>query len=204
VIVIGEDGRTPTRLGLEANAHALARYAALCQEAEIVPVVEPEVLMDGGHSIERCFEVTEAALHSVFHALWEQKVALEGLLLKPNMVLPGTTSARPAPVEEVAEATVRCLLRNVPAAVPGIVFLSGGQADELATAHLNAMNRLPGPRPWPLSFSYARALQAAPLRTWAGDPARTGDAQRAFRHRARCNSAARSGAYTPELERSVA
>ena len=159
--------------------------------------------MDGGHSIERCFEVTEAALHSVFHALWEQKVALEGLLLKPNMVLPGTTSARPAPVEEVPEATVRCILRNVPAAVPGIVFLSGGQADELATAHLNAMNRLPGPRPWPLSFSYARALQAAPLRTWGGDLARVDDAQRAFRHRARCNSAARSGAYTPELERSA-
>jgi len=204
VIAIGEDGRTPTRLGLEANAHALARYAALCQEAEIVPVVEPEILMDGGHSIERCFEVTEATLHTVFHTLWEHKVALEGLLLKPNMVLPGTTSARQAPVEEVAEATVRCLLRSVPVAVPGIVFLSGGQADELATAHLNAMNRLPAPRPWPLSFSYARALQAAPLRTWGGDPARVGDAQRAFRHRARCNSAARSGAYTPELERSAA
>jgi fructose-bisphosphate aldolase class I len=204
VIAIGEDGRTPTRLGLEANAYALARYAALCQEAGIVPVVEPEVLMDGGHSIERCFEVTEATLHTVFHALWEQKVALEGLLLKPNMVLPGTASARQAPVQAVAEATVRCLLRTVPAAVPGIVFLSGGQADELATAHLNAMNRLPGPRPWPLGFSYARALQAAPLRMWGGDPARVGDAQRAFRHRARCNSAARSGAYTPELERSAA
>jgi fructose-bisphosphate aldolase class I len=204
VIAIGEDGRTPTRLGLEANAHALARYAALCQEAEIVPIVEPEILMDGGHSIERCFEITEAMLHTVFHALWEHKVALEGLLLKPNMVLPGTASARQAPVEEVAEASVRCLLHTVPAAVPGIVFLSGGQADELATAHLNAMNRLPRPRPWPLSFSYARALQAAPLRTWGGDPARVGVAQRAFRHRARCNSAARSGAYTPELERSVA
>jgi len=203
VIAIGEDGRTPTHRGLETNAHALARYAALCQEAEIVPIVEPEVLMDGAHSIERCFEVTEATLHTVFQALWEHKVALEGLLLKPNMVLSGTTSARPAPVEEVAEATVRCLRRTVPAAVPGIVFLSGGQADELATAHLNAINRLPGPRPWPLSFSYARALQAAPLRTWGGDPARTEDAQRAFRHRARCNSAARSGAYTPELERSA-
>src|SRR6266511_1465080 len=196
--------RGATRLALEANAHALARYAALCQEAEIVPIVEPEILMDGGHSIERCFEVTEAILHTVFHALWEHKVALQGLLLKPNMVLPGTASARQAPVEAVAEATVRCLLSTVPATVPGIVFLSGGQADELATAHLNAMNRLPGPRPWPLSFSYARALQAAPLRTWGGDPARVGDAQRAFRHRARCNSAARSGAYTPELERSAA
>jgi fructose-bisphosphate aldolase class I len=203
VIAIGEDAHTPTRLGLEANAHALARYAALCQEAEIVPIVEPEVLMDGGHSIERCFEVTEATLHTVFHALWEHKVALEGLLLKPNMVLPGMTSARQASVQEVAEATVRCLLRCVPVAVPGIVFLSGGQADELATAHLNAINRLPGPLPWPLSFSYARALQAAPLRTWGGDLARVDDAQRAFRHRARCNSAARSGAYTPELERSA-
>src|SRR6266403_4377424 len=203
VIAIGEDAHTPTRLGLEANAHALARYAALCQETELVPIVEPEVLMDGGHSIERCCEVTEATLHTVFRALWAHKVALEGLLLKPNMVLPGTTCARQASVEEVAEATVRCLRRTVPAAVPGIVFLSSGQADELATAHLNAINRLPGPRPWPLSFSYARALQAAPLRTWGGDPARVDDAQRAFRHRARCNSTARSGAYTPELERSA-
>jgi fructose-bisphosphate aldolase class I len=204
VIVIGEDGRTPTRRGIEVNAHALARYAALCQEAEIVPVVEPEVLMDGGHSIERCFEVTEATLHAVFHALWEQNVRLEGLLLKPNMVLPGAASPRQVPVEEVAEATVRCLRRTVPGAVPGVVFLSGGQSDERATAHLNAMNRLPGPQPWPLSFSYARALQAAPLRTWGGDPARVADAQRAFFHRARCNSAARSGAYTPELERGAA
>jgi fructose-bisphosphate aldolase class I len=203
VIAIGEDGRTPTRLTLEANAEALARYAALCQEAEIVPIVEPEVLMDGGHSIERCFEVTEETLHTVFHALWEHGVALEGLLLKPNMVLPGLTSTLQAPVETVAEATVRCLRRTVPAAVPGIVFLSGGQTDELATAHLNAMNRLPDSLPWPLSFSFARALQAAPLKTWGGDSARVGEAQRAFRHRAHCNSAARSGAYTSELERSA-
>src|SRR5213593_3776378 len=202
VIAIGEDGRTPTRLGLEANAHALARYAALCQEAEIVPIVEPEILMDGGHSIERCFEVTEATLHTVFHALWEHKVLLEGLLLKPSMVLPGA-SAPKAPVEAVAQATVRCLRRTVPAAVPGIVFLSGGQSDELATAHLNAMNRLPEPAPWPLSFSFARALQAAPLTSWGGDPIRVEDGQRAFRHRARCNSAARAGAYTAELERSA-
>ena len=204
VIAIGEDGRIPTRRALEANADALARYAALCQEAEIVPIVEPEVLMDGGHSLERCLEATETALHAVFDALWEQRVAMEGLLLKPNMVLAGTTSPRQASVEEVAEATVRCLRRTVPVAVPGIVFLSGGQTDELATAHLNAMNRLPGPQPWSLSFSYGRALQAAPLRAWGGDPARLADAQRAFHHRARCNSAARSGAYTPELERSVA
>jgi len=201
VIAIGEDGRIPTRRALEANADALARYAALCQEAEIVPIVEPEVLMDGGHSLERCLEVTEAALHVVFDALWEQRVAMEGLLLKPNMVLAGTSAPRQASVEEVAEATVRCLRRTVPPAVPGIVFLSGGQTDELATLHLNAMNRLPAPPPWPLSFSYGRALQAAPLRTWRGDPARGADAQRAFHHRARCNSAARAGAYTPELER---
>src|SRR5207237_10907763 len=143
VIVIGDDGRTPTPLALEANAEALARYAALCQEAEMVPIVEPEVLMDGGHSIERCFEVTEATLHTVFHARWEHKVALEGMLLKPNMVLPGAAAARQAPVEAVAQATVRCLRRTVPSAVPGIVFLSGGQSDELATPNLNSMNRLP-------------------------------------------------------------
>ena len=189
VIGIGDDGRTPTRLALEANATALARYAALCQEAEIVPIVEPEVLMDGGHSLERCFEVTEATLHTVFHALWEHKVLLEGMLLKPSMVVPGAASARPASVEAVAQATVRCLRRTVPSAVPGIVFLSGGQADELA--------------PWPLSFSFARALQAAPLTAWAGDATRVDDGQRAFRHRARCNSAARAGAYSAELERSV-
>ena len=202
MIVIGDDGRTPTPLALEANAEALARYAALCQEAEMVPIVEPEVLMDGGHSIERCFEVTEATLHTVFHARWEHKVALEGMLLKPSMVLPGAVSGRRAPVEDVAQATVRCLRRTVPAAVPGIVFLSGGQSDELATAHLNAMNRLPEAAPWPLSFSFARALQAAPLTAWGGDPTRVDDGQRAFRHRARCNSAARTGAYTAELERS--
>jgi fructose-bisphosphate aldolase class I len=160
--------------------------------------------MDGGHFLDRCLDATEAALHTVFDALWEQRVAMEGLLLKPNMVLAGTTSPRQASVEEVAEATVRCLRRTVPVAVPGIVFLSGGQTDELATAHLNAMNRLPGPQPWSLSFSYGRALQAAPLRAWGGDPARLADAQRAFHHRARCNSAARSGAYAPEFERSVA
>jgi fructose-bisphosphate aldolase, class I len=204
VIAIGDDARTPTRLALEANAAALARYAALCQEAEIVPIVEPEVLMDGGHTIERCFEVTEATLHTVFHAIWEHQVVLEEMLLKPSMVLPGAASARPASVEAVAEATVRCLRRTVPAAVPGIVFLSGGQSDERATAHLNAMNRLPGPAPWPLSFSFARALQAAPLARWGGDAMRVDEGQRAFRHRARCNSAARAGAYTAELERSVA
>jgi fructose-bisphosphate aldolase class I len=204
VIAVDEDGRVPTRRGLEANARALACYAALCQEQAIVPIVEPEVLMDGSHSIERCFEVTETTLHLVFRALWDQGVAVEGLLLKPSMVLPGATAPRQAAVDDVARATVRCLRRTVPAAVPGIVFLSGGQADERATAHLNAMNRLPGPSPWPLSFSYARALQTAPLKAWGGDPARVADAQRAFYHRARCNGAARAGAYTPELERSAA
>ena len=202
VIAIGDDGRTPTRRALEVNASALARYAALCQEVEIVPIVEPEVLIDGGHSIERCFEVTEATLHTVFHALWEHKVLLEGMLLKPSMVLPGA-SAPQAPVEAVAQATVRCLRRTVPSAVPGIVFLSGGQSDELATAHLNAMNRLPEPAPWPLSFSFARALQAAPLAAWRGDATRVDDGQRAFRHRARCNSAARAGAYSADLERNA-
>jgi fructose-bisphosphate aldolase, class I len=169
-----------------------------------VPIVEPEVLMDGGHSIERCDEVTETTLHMVFQSLWEQGVAPEGLLLKPSMVLPGATAPRQATVADVARATVRCLRRTVPEAVPGIVFLSGGQPDQLATAHLDAMNRLPGPQPWPLSFSYARALQTAPLTAWGGDPARVADAQRAFYHRARCNSAARAGAYTPELERGAA
>jgi fructose-bisphosphate aldolase class I len=198
------EGRLPTRLCIEANAHALARYAALCQEAGLVPIVEPEVLMDGDHTIERCYEASEAALHAVFHTLFEHGVRPEGMLLKPNMVLSGTSCPRQAGVREVAEATLRCMRRTVPAAVPGIVFLSGGQRDELATAHLNEMNRLPGPRPWELSFSFARALQGAPMAIWRGDPARVAEAQRAFLHRARCNGAARRGEYTPEVERSVA
>jgi fructose-bisphosphate aldolase class I len=203
--VIAIDGdRVPTRYALETNAHALGRYAALCQEAGLVPIVEPEVLMDGPHPIERCFDVTVATLHAVFHALHEQRIQLEGLLLKPSMVLSGREAPRQASVEEVAAATLRCLRRTVPAAVPGIVFLSGGQADELATAHLDAMHRLPGPLPWPLSFSYARALQAPALRAWRGEPARAPEGQRALLHRARCNSAARAGQYTPELERAEA
>jgi len=202
-VIVIDDNRAPTRLALKANADVLARYAALCQEAELVPIVEPEVLMEGSHSIDRCLEVTEATLHSVFDALWDHKVLLEGMLLKPSMVLPGAASPRQESVQAVAEATVRCLRRTVPAAVPGIVFLSGGQSDELATAHLNAMNRLPGLSPWPLSFSFARALQAAPLAAWRGDQTRVDDAQRAFLHRARCNSAARAGAYSAELERSA-
>lgn len=193
----------PSRRALEANAHALARYAGLSQEAGLVPIVEPEVLMEGDHDLERCGEVTEATLHAVFHALWAQGVTLEGLLLKPSMVLPGSSSPRSATVDEVAEATLRCLRRTVPAAVAGVVFLSGGQPDERATAHLDAMNRR-GPHPWPLSFSYARALQSAALRAWRGDPGRVAEAQRAFYHRARCNSLARLGRYTPELERMAA
>ncbi len=198
VITIG-DG-IPTLLCIEANAHALARYAALCQEAGLVPIVEPEVLMDGDHTIERCFEVTEATLHRVFRALHDQRVVLEHALLKPNMVVSGIQCAQQAGVDEVAELTLRCLRRTVPAAVPGIVFLSGGQSAERATAHLNAMNRVPGPRPWPLSFSFARALQAPAMETWRGEPAKVAAAQKAFRHRAECNAAAREGRYTAELE----
>ena len=199
-VIAIEGDRLPSRYALEANAHALGRYAALCQEAGLVPIVEPEVLMEGSHPIERCFDVTEATLQAVLHALDAQRILLEGLLLKPSMVLSGRDAPRQAPVQEVAEATLRCLRRTVPVAVPGIVFLSGGQPDQLATAHLDAMNRLPGPPPWPLSFSYARALQAPALRAWRGDPARVRAGQRALLHRARCNSAARAGQYTPELE----
>jgi len=203
--VIAIDGaRLPTRLAIAANAHGLGRYAALCQEAGLVPIVEPDVLTDGDHSIERCAEAAEATLHAVFDALYEHRVRVEGLLLKPSMVLPGAACPHQAGVQAVAEATVRCLRRTVPAAVPGIVFLSGGQRDDLATAHLDAMNRLPGSHPWELSFSYARALQAPVLAVWRGDPARTAEAQRVLYHRARCNGAARRGQYTPELERTVA
>ena len=199
VITIG-DG-TPSAYCLDANAHALARYAALCQEAGLVPIVEPEVLMDGDYTLERCFDVSEAVLSSVFRALRDQRVTLEHLLLKPNMVLPGTGCPRQASVAEVAEATVRCLLRAVPAAVPGVVFLSGGQAEEDATAHLNAMNTLTGPRPWQLSFSYARALQGPAMKAWGGEARNIAAGQKAFYHRAKCNGAARYGRYTPELER---
>ena len=190
----------PSEYCVWTNAHALARYAALCQEAGLVPIVEPEVLMDGGHTIERCFEVTETTLHRLFRALHDNRVVLEHTLLKPNMVLSGTDCPRQAGIGEVAEATVRCLLRTVPAAVPGIVFLSGGQSAERATAHLNAMNTLSGPRPWQLAFSFARALQAPALETWRGDPSNVPAAQKVFHHRAALNGAARHGRYTPELE----
>jgi fructose-bisphosphate aldolase class I len=197
--VISISGKVPTRRCIETNAELLARYAALSQEADIVPIVEPEVLMDGTHTIERYFEVTQQTLESVFHALYEHRVSLEGMLLKPNMVLSGKDCPQQASVQEVAEATVRCMKRVVPAAVPGLVFLSGGQTDLQATEHLNAMNRL-DQVPWQLSFSYGRALQAPVLKAWKGEPANVADAQRAFHHRALCNSKARFGKYTEEME----
>lgn len=166
VINIGED--IPSGTCIEANAHALARYAALCQEQGLVPMVEPEVLMDGAHDIETCYEVTEVTLRSLFDALYQHNVALEGTILKASMVLPGSESGEKASIEEVAEATLMCLKSTVPAILPGIVFLSGGQSDEDATAHLDAMNRL-GPNPWPLSFSYGRAMQSAALQLWSKD-----------------------------------
>lgn len=197
VITIG--ATIPSAACITTNAHALARYAALSQEAGLVPIVEPEVLMDGDHSLARCEEVTTETLQEVFVALAQQGVLLEGMLLKPNMVISGSTCPEQAGVEEVAQATVRCLKRTVPGAVPGIVFLSGGQSDELATAHLNAMNAL-GAAPWELSFSYGRALQAPALKAWAGDNANRPATQAAFLHRARCNSAARTGSYNEAME----
>jgi fructose-bisphosphate aldolase class I len=185
------------------NAHALARYAALCQEAGIVPIVEPEVLQDGTHTIERSFDVTSRVLEAVFTELHDQRVHLEGILLKPNMVLSGYEASQRAGVDEVAELTLKCFKRHVPAAVPGIVFLSGGQSDEDATAHLNAMNAR-GPLPWQLSFSYGRALQAPSLKAWAGKPENVEAGQRAYYHRAKMNSAARTGVYAPEMEREAA
>jgi len=193
----------PTRYCLDVNAHALARYAALCQDEGIVPIVEPEVLMDGDHSIDRCYQVTCDTLHTVFDALYEQRVEFEGMLLKPNMVLPGKKHpGYPASPQEVAEATLSCFRTAVPAAVPGVVFLSGGQGDEEATANLDAMNKL-GPHPWELSFSYGRALQAAALKAWKGDDANAAAGQAAYLHRARMNGLARSGAWTPDLEKAA-
>jgi fructose-bisphosphate aldolase class I len=197
VISIGD--KVPTRRCIETNAELLARYAALSQEADLVPVVEPEVLMDGMHTIERHFEVTEQAVKIVFHTLTEHRVTLEAMLLKPNMVLSGKDCPHQAQVQEVAEITLRCMNRVVPAAVPGLVFLSGGQSDLKATEHLNAMNRL-GHAPWELSFSFGRALQAPVLKTWKGDPTNVADAQRALHHRAWCNSKARFGKYTTQME----
>jgi fructose-bisphosphate aldolase, class I len=192
--------KLPSEACVSANAHALARYAALCQEQRLVPIVEPEVLMNGAHTIERCEEVTGTVLHAVFHALFEQGVSLESMLLKPSMVIAGKDCSRQASVQEVATATLRCLRRHVPAAVPGIVFLSGGQKDRLATAHLNAINRLPGPKPWKISFSYGRALQDAALAAWHGQDENLKAGQQAFHHRARCNGAATRGEYTDQME----
>ena len=203
VIAVG-NGTTgiPSEGCIEANAHALARYAALCQEAGLVPIVEPEVLMDGGHSLDRCLEVTELALRAVFTQLYTQRVMLEGVILKPNMVLPGLACATQATPDEVADATVQCLLRAVPAAVPGIAFLSGGQASELATARLNAMNvRYKSRLPWALAFSFARAIQQPALEIWLGREANVLAAQQALNHRAQCNRAARRGEYTAAMER---
>jgi fructose-bisphosphate aldolase, class I len=201
VISIG-DG-IPSEYCLWTNAHALARYAALSQEAGLVPIVEPEVLMDGDHTIERSFDVTSRTLHSVFTELRDQRVHFEQMLLKPNMVLSGYDCPEQASHDEVAEQTIRCFRRHVPAAVPGIVFLSGGQTDEDATANLNAINAR-GPHPWELSFSYGRALQAPALKAWRGDAANVEAAQKAFYRRAKFNGAARSGSYVPEMEREAA
>ena len=202
VITIGPG--IPSSACMAANAHALARYAALCQEAGIVPIVEPEVLMDGDHTLERSYEVTQNTQHSVFNALYDQGVVLEQMILKPNMVIPGQDSPKQAGINEVADATVRCLLRNVPAAVPGIAFLSGGQSDELATAHLNAMNARYKNLPWPLTFSYGRALQAAALKIWKGKAANVAAAQKALYHRAKCNSAGSLGRYSEKMEKELA
>ncbi len=199
VIALG-DG-IPSRGCIEANAHALARYAALCQEAGLVPIVEPEVLMDGAHTLERCREVTEEVLRTVFSQLYSQRVKLEGLILKPNMALPGLTCSKQEAVDEVADATVKCLLRAVPAAVPGIMFLSGGQSGELASARLNAMNvRFKSRLPWALAFSFARAIQQPALEIWHGKHANVSAAQQALNHRAKCNRAARRGEYNATME----
>ncbi len=190
----------PTQYCLDANAHALARYAALCQEANIVPIVEPEVLMDGAHTIERCEEVTDAALQAVFKELYAHRIYLEGMILKPNMVISGKKAPTRANAQQVAEATVRCLKRNVPSAVPGIAFLSGGQSSEEATEHLSLMNKL-GPLPWALTFSYGRALQDASLKAWGGKPDAFAAGQKAFAKRAKLNGLAATGGYSASMEK---
>jgi len=200
VIAIG-DG-LPSWGCIEANGHALARYAALCQEAGLVPVVEPEVIMDGEHTLEQCCEVTDEVLRTVFSELFAQRVALKGMILKPNMVLPGTACASQPTLDEVADATVNCFLRAVPAAVPAIAFLSGGQSAELASARLNAMNvRFKSRLPWALAFSFARAIQQPALELWNGQESNVSAAQQALVHRTRCNQAARRGEYSAEMEK---
>lgn len=200
VITIGNG--IPTRACIEANAQALARYAALCQETGLVPIVEPEVLMDGDHTLERCFEVTEEVLRIVFQQLYTHGVLLEGMILKPNMVVPGLDCPKQDSVNEVADATIKCLFRVVPAAVPGIAFLSGGQTSELASARLNAMNvRFKSELPWELSFSFGRAIQQPALSIWHGKETNVAEAQKALYHRASCNSAARRGEYSEKMEK---
>jgi fructose-bisphosphate aldolase class I len=193
----------PSHTCVVANAHALGRYATLCQEQDIVPIVEPEVLMDGAHDMDRCYQVTEFVLKETFEQLYEQRIALEGMVLKPNMVVPGKKSGQRASVEEVAERTLKLLKNCVPPAVPGIAFLSGGQSDEEATAHLDALHRL-GELPWHLTFSYGRALQAAPQKAWSGKSENVAAAQRAFTHRARMNALAALGQWKADLERRAA
>ncbi|HSO94524.1 MAG TPA: class I fructose-bisphosphate aldolase [Acidimicrobiia bacterium] len=192
----------PSQYAIDVNADALARYAALCQEAGIVPIVEPEVMMEGSHTIDRSAVVSAATLEALYHALYEQRLHLPGTLLKPNMVLSGYDASVQASVDDVADQTLEVFSAHVPGAVPGIVFLSGGQTDEDATAHLDAMNKR-GPHPWELSFSYGRALQAAALQAWRGDPANRRAAQAAFLHRAKFNSLARSGKYSPDMEQAA-
>ena len=200
VINIGEG--IPTLACIQANAQTLALYASLCQEAGLVPIVEPEVLMDGNHSMERCFNVTEQVLHIVFHQLFKQGVMLEGMILKPNMIVPGLQCPKQESIDEVADATIKCLMRAVPAAVPGITFLSGGQSSELASARLNAMNvRYKSIMPWKLSFSFGRAIQQPGLGIWQGKDANISAAQKAISHRAKCNSAARNGEYSLDMEK---
>ncbi|MFZ5739014.1 MAG: class I fructose-bisphosphate aldolase [Pseudomonadota bacterium] len=199
VIDIDSARGVPTHTAIMTNAHALARYAALCQQAQIVPIVEPEVLMDGAHDIDTCYNVTEWVLKETFQQLYFQRVALEGMILKPNMAVPGKKSAKKASVQEVAEKTVKLLKACVPSAVPGIAFLSGGQSDEEATAHLDAMNKIGG-LPWGLTFSYGRALQAAPQKAWSGKADNVAAGQAAFTHRARMNSLAAKGEWSAELE----
>lgn len=202
VITIG-DG-IPTRGCIEANAHALARYAALCQEGGLVPIVEPEVLIDGDHTIERCYEVTEETLRTLFNQLYTQRVEFDQMILKPSMVISGTDCPKQASVDEVAEATVQCLMNTVPASVAGVAFLSGGQSNERASAHLNTMNVKFGAKiPWPLTFSYARAIQQPALDKWKGEEANLSTAQKLLYHRAKCNGAAHDGKYSPEMEKEV-
>jgi fructose-bisphosphate aldolase class I len=199
VISIGKN--VPTQACIDANAHSLARYAGICQEGGLVPIIEPEVVMEGSHDLAQCLEVTARVHHAVFDQLHTQRIQLEYMLLKPNMILPGTTCADQSNLEDIAQSTIHCLLRSVPAAVPGIAFLSGGQSGELASARLNQMHLdFAGRLPWGLTFSFARAIQTPAIEIWAGKKANVPDAQKALLHRARCNRSARHGEYTPEME----